>query len=222
MEKYDQIMIKSKGRIIFDPLPLMGSNEMFKPFWAIVIISGDIGSYYRFLFEKNYGLNTWLSVKDDDVKYINNYSGIRLQRPAWGSHISLIRGEAFTVNYNSIIKGTKEYFKEIKPKKVTDELYHYLYSNNYINQEDIDRWFKFKNKWDKKTIEFEYELTPKTVTNKSAHWWFRVKADKLKDIRQEMGYEREGFWGLHLTLGSPTPKCMDYSKLLSNYKEHGK
>lgn len=215
-------MMRSKGRIIFDPLPIMGDKEMFKPFWAIVIVSGDISDYYRYLFEKEYGLNTWLSVSDSGLKYTNKHNGIKLQRPAWGSHISFIRGEAFTVNYNSIIKGTKRYFKENKGKLKTNDLYRYLFSYNYINQEDIEKWFEIKNKWDKKIIEFKYELTPKTVKGKSAHWWLRVQAENLKDIRQEIGYKREGYWDLHLTLGSPTPKCEDYSKKLSNYKEFGK
>jgi len=222
MKKYAEIMLESKGRIIFDPLPLMGSNEMFKPFWAIVIVSGDIGTYYQHLFEKEYGLDTWLSVKDEGVSYTNTHRGIRLQRPAWGSHISFIRGEAFTVNYNSITKGTKRYFKENKGKFNADDLYRYLFAHNYINQEDLERWFDLKKKWDKKIITFNHELTPNTVTNKSAHWWLRVQAEKLKDIRQEAGYKREGYWGLHLTLGNPTPKRQEYSKKLSNYKQFGK
>jgi hypothetical protein len=65
---------KSPGKIIFDPLPITGNAEkMFKPWWAIVTVDGDIDKYYRWFLQNHYGLV--------------------LQRPAWGPHISLIRGE---------------------------------------------------------------------------------------------------------------------------------
>lgn len=223
MEKYSEIMFKSRGRIIFDPMPIMGGNDMFKPFWAIVIVSGDIGDYYRWLLEKENGMRSWLSVTEDGLKYENVHPGLKLQRPAWGAHISFIRGETFTTPYYKIKKGTDRFFREfpkLKNKREfnTDEIYHYLFINEFISQEDVDKWFEFKNMFHKKIIDFEYELTPYTVESRKAHWWLRVKSDELKDIRQEMGHKREGFWGLHLTLGSPTPNTEEYSLILSEKK----
>ncbi|CAG7581250.1 MAG: hypothetical protein SLAVMIC_00749 [uncultured marine phage] len=227
MNKYDKFMLKSKGRIIFDPMPMMGGNDMFKPFWAIVIISGDIGNYYRWLLEKNFGLSPWQTITDKEEKREDNHFGLRLQKPAWGAHISFIRGEAFKTPYHQTLKGTKQFFNEfpdLKKKKGfnTDQLYHYLFANKFITQKDLETWFEYKSRFNKKIIEFEYELCPYTVKNRSAHWWLRVKAEELKDIRQEMGYKREGHWGLHLTLGSPTPKTEDYSKLLSQSLDFGR
>lgn len=224
MSKYDEIMLKSKGRIIFDPMPIMGGNDMFKPFWAIVIIPGDIGNYYRWFLERENGLYPWMSITDSEIKYDDKNLGLKLQKPAWGAHISFIRGEAFSTPYHQTTKGTKEFFKEFpKLKKQrnfnTDQLYQYLFVNGFISQNDIDTWFKFKNEFHKKIIDFEHELTPHTIKNKSAHWWLRVKAENLKDIRQEMGYKREGHWGLHLTLGIPTSKSDEHSEFLSSKKE---
>jgi len=227
MIKYDKYMMKSKGRIIFDPMPLMGGNDMFKTFWAIVIVSGDIGNYYRWLLEKRFGLISWTSINDTETKILDTHLGLKIQRPAWGSHISFIRGEAFDTPYHKTAKGTAQFFKEFpKLKKQknfdTDKLYQYLFVNGFISQNDIDTWFKFKKEFNKKIIDFEYELTPHTVKNKSAHWWLRVKSEELKDIRQNMGYKREGHWGLHLTLGSPTPNTEYYSKNLSTNLDFGR
>jgi len=224
MNKYNEIMLKSQCRIIFDPMPIMGGNDMFKTFWAICIVSGDISNYYRWLLEKEHGLLPWLSIDDNGNKIEDNNIGLKLQKPAWGSHISFIRGESFKTPYHQTARGTSNFFKEfpeLRKKKNfnTDTLYQYLFVNGYITQNDIDNWFKFKKKFDKKVIDFEYEVTPYTVKNKSAHWWLRVKCEELKDIRQEMGYKREGHWGLHLTLGSPTPSSEEYSLNLSNKKD---
>ena len=224
MSKYDKFMLKGEGRIIFDPMPIMGGNDMFKTFWAIVIIPGDIGNYYRWLLEKEYGLSPWQSITDKETKRDDVHAGFKLQKPAWGAHISFIRGEAFSTPYHQTLKGTKQFFREfphLRKKKGfnTDQLYQYLFANQFITQNDIETWFKFKEMFHKKMTNFEYELTPYTVKDRAAHWWLRVKGEELKDIRQKMGYKREGHWGLHLTLGQPTPKCEEYSKLLSNKKD---
>lgn len=204
-------------------MPMMGGNDMFKPFWAIVIVPGDIDNYYRWLLEKENGLRSWLSISDDKMTYINDHNGLKLQKPAWGAHISFIRGEPFSTPYHKIKRGTDQFFREFPKLRnekdfQTDEIYHYLFANGFISQEDIDKWFKFKKVFHKNLVDFEYELSPYTVKSREAHWWLRIKSDRLKDIRQEMGYKREGFWGLHLTLGSPTPNTGKYSLTLSELK----
>ncbi len=134
-----------KGVISFDPNPIKGSTKkMFKPWWVIGRIDGDIGNYYSYLLQKRHG--------------------IRLQRPAWGPHISVVRGE----------------------------------------QTSQDNWDQFKEKYDEKSFKFTYEVSPKTNGD---HWWLRVICDELKQLREDMGYSRDGKWGLHLTLGLPIPVC---------------
>ena len=66
--------IKSHGIITFDPESIKDpSGKMFKPWWMIIKVDGDIVEYYSWWLEKRFG--------------------IKLQRPAWGAHISVIRNE---------------------------------------------------------------------------------------------------------------------------------
>ena len=79
-----------KGYICFDPRSITNSDKMFKPFWMIVKLydSDDLRDYYVSFIKKRYGLD--------------------LQKPAFGTHISVIRGEpidektweSFKNNYN--------------------------------------------------------------------------------------------------------------------------
>lgn len=171
---------KAYGYIKFDPTPLNDSTgNMFKEWWMIVLTNDDIGDYYRWLFHKNYGLLNWVSITDNLVKNEQYFSNIKLQQPAWGAHISVIRGE---IPYIDDIEKSKEI------------------------------WNSFKNEYDGKKIEFEYELQPKT---NGKHWWLRVICDELKSIREKMNYQRSEI-GLHLTLGIPTPNTLIHSDFIYN------
>lgn len=91
-------MFKAKARIIFDPKPLSGSSEkMFKPFWVIAVVDGqngkDFGDYYRYLLEKRFGMHVQSSYTDQGETVIRTHMGLKLQLPAWGTHISIVRGE---------------------------------------------------------------------------------------------------------------------------------
>jgi len=67
-------MIEVKCKIEFDPKPLSGnSDSMFKPWWMIATIDGELTEYYAWFIKKR--------------------TGLLIQRPAWGAHISVIRGE---------------------------------------------------------------------------------------------------------------------------------
>ncbi len=58
----------------YDPKPINGSDKMFKPWWLIGFIeAGELTEYYAWFIRKR--------------------TGIILQKPAWGAHISIIRGE---------------------------------------------------------------------------------------------------------------------------------
>lgn len=57
-----------------DPKPLKGSeSKMFKPWWMICYTECDISRYYSWLLHRR--------------------TGLILQEPAWGPHISVVRGE---------------------------------------------------------------------------------------------------------------------------------
>lgn len=64
-------MLKSKGKLIYNPSSHLGSSEK----WLVVMCDDEISKYYRHLFYKEY---PWLG---------------KLTRPVWGTHISVIRGE---------------------------------------------------------------------------------------------------------------------------------
>lgn len=67
-------MIEIPSILKYDPIPLSGNVEkMFKPWWCIALIEGEVSEYY-----------SWFVLKR---------TGIRIQRPAWGSHVSICRGE---------------------------------------------------------------------------------------------------------------------------------
>lgn len=84
---------KHTGKMIFDPKPLNGDVSMFKPYWSIIKTDDDFDSYYKWFLHKRYGYNSILSITDDYIKPYNEIYGLKLQKPAWGSHISVIRGE---------------------------------------------------------------------------------------------------------------------------------
>ena len=68
-------MIEIDGRIVYDPQAISGNSEaLFKPWWVIVSFGdSEISDFY-----------SWLVYKRTSVK---------LQKPAWGSHVSVVRGE---------------------------------------------------------------------------------------------------------------------------------
>jgi hypothetical protein len=67
-------MIQIDAILKYDPLPLTGDpDKMFKPWWLVAFIDGEMLDYY-----------SWV---------LGRETGITLMKPAWGGHISIIRGE---------------------------------------------------------------------------------------------------------------------------------
>ncbi|HRW21788.1 MAG TPA: hypothetical protein P5509_07445, partial [Bacteroidales bacterium] len=99
-------MLKHKGILKFDPRALSNADALFKSWWCVILSNDDIGNYYSWFVERRYGL--------------------KLQRPAFGPHISLIRGEETT-------QENWDYFKN-KYNNTNIEYYidiskNYIYSN---------------------------------------------------------------------------------------------
>lgn len=69
--------MKSIGKLIYSPRTHLASSER----WLILSCDDEISKYYRHLFYKEFP-----------------YLG-KLNRPVWGTHISIIRGEKVP-NYN--------------------------------------------------------------------------------------------------------------------------
>jgi hypothetical protein len=137
------------GKIVFDPIAINDPHlKMFKPWWIIVSLGEEnqFAEYYAWFYEKQHG--------------------IKLQRPAFGAHISVVRGE----------------------------------------ETEKENWENFKKSYNNKDITFTYNVSPRT---NGQHVWLRVISEELKNLREQMGYSRDGKWGLHLTLGMPTPLYLE-------------
>lgn len=149
-------MIELTVKIKYDPKVLNATDAMFKKWWMIATVDGDFTEYYA-----------W---------HVNKRTGLLFQKPAWGAHISVIRGEE-----------------------------------------------PLNNKWmlhDGKEIVVQYD--PDLRTN-GEHWWANVKSEQLLDIREELGLTRIGEFGLHMTIGRPTHKCLEtshyYHRFFSKWKD---
>ena len=168
-------MFKATARIVFDPLPLSGGPQMFKPFWVIVVVDGydgkDLGDYYRYLLEKRFGMHVQTSYTPQGETVERKHFGLKLQLPAWGTHISVVRGEPI----------------------------------------DKKKWEHYKELYNNKLVEFEYDISPRTS---GKHWWLRVNCQELLDLRELMGYKRDPKYTLHFTLGSPHPLFEEKSEYL--------
>lgn len=92
-------VLETEGKIIFDPTAIKDpSGKMFKEGWVICSLECDITSYYSWFLEKIHG--------------------IKLQRPAWGAHISIVRGENVK---NDVWSQIKEKYHQ-KPLKFVYEV----------------------------------------------------------------------------------------------------
>lgn len=68
--------MKSTGKIVYSPRTHLASSDR----WLVMMCDDEISKYYRHLYSKEY-------------PYLNSGRGIKLTRPVWGTHISIIRGE---------------------------------------------------------------------------------------------------------------------------------
>jgi len=64
-------MFEGSGRLKYDPS--MDGMKVIEPFWLILECCGDISNYYAHMLYK--------------------WNGTKIHRPAWGTHISVIRNE---------------------------------------------------------------------------------------------------------------------------------
>jgi len=187
-------MFKSPGILIVDPIPFSGKmNNLFEPFWMILMVSGDIGNYYRHQLEVRYNL--------------------KLVKPVWGSHVSVISGETiFKTNYDMIVSSTKDYLKKNNNASIND-LYLHLLDKKLVTIEELANWETIKNKFHKKEIHFNYDISPRT---NGKHWWLKVISEDFENIREECGYTRTPYWSFHLTLGTPLPIHSEHSLYIYN------
>ena len=130
-------MNKSQGYLKYSPKTL--GNRISENWYLVLHCDEDIGKYYRYLF------------------YIANFKTIKLQRPAWKEHITVIR-----------------------------------------NEEPANEFKYLWEKYDSRTIEFEYEHN---VKDNDHYYWFSAYSNDLLDIREELGLKREPEIPFHLSIG---------------------
>lgn len=97
------------GRIIYDPD--RGKMKRRTEWWCVLHTYGEVHKYYRWFLDKH-----WWEIESGGYKRSYN-------EPAWGAHISVVRGETppnqefwskyngekIDFEYSPIIKSTKEY-----------------------------------------------------------------------------------------------------------------
>lgn len=69
--------MKSIGKLVYSPRTHLASSER----WLVLMCDDEISRYYRHLYTMEY------------PPYLNGDHSLKLTRPVWGTHISVIRGE---------------------------------------------------------------------------------------------------------------------------------
>jgi len=69
--------MKSVGKLAYSPRTHLASSEK----WLVLMCDDEISKYYRHLYTMEY------------LPYLNGDRSLKLTRPVWGAHISVIRGE---------------------------------------------------------------------------------------------------------------------------------
>lgn len=82
-------MFHSTGRLIYDPTLALKVNTTKEPYWLILDCDDEIARYYRWLVRRHFLMN-WLPFAP---KWSWTTDKWPLDTPAWGAHISIVRGE---------------------------------------------------------------------------------------------------------------------------------
>lgn len=137
-------------------------------------------------------VNIYGDVTDYYSWFIKKRYNLILNKPLRGAHISFINDKVKDFSCN----GSKT-----------------------IEQINTD-WDSVKNKWDKKKIEVELDLNPRT---NSEHWWLKPTqdtCDKLQAIRSELNLGVP-FWNFHMTIGYANDKNIEHSKYIHHLLKNG-
>jgi hypothetical protein len=76
-----------------------------------------------------------------------------------------------------------------------------------------EKFQKASNKYNGKEITFYYEIEPRT---NGKHWWLRVHCPEAEEIREEIGLNRQPFFGYHLTIGHMNDLNISHSEYIYN------
>jgi hypothetical protein len=87
---------------------------------------------------------------------------------------------------------------------------HVTFISERISNEKFN---KLAKKYNGKEITFFYEIEPRTNIK---HWWLRIHSPEAEAIRQEIGLNKEPYFGLHLTIGYMNEKNMEHSEYIFN------
>ena len=124
---------KSFGYLNYDPNNL---QTRYRDWWLLLRCDEGLTAYYRWWIEKEFGYSLhsseWLEKAKLDITPDRNWSvtqhGVKTTRSAWGSHISVVRGE---------MPPNKEFWKRYQNKKVWFE-----YNPEYMNHNGKHWWIR--------------------------------------------------------------------------------
>lgn len=140
----------SFGRLKYDP---QHSETSFENWWLILICDKELASYYRYWVEKEWPCEipsgAWLhksQLNEVSDKWIVTQHGVKMCGSAWGSHISVIRGEKPRKNLNR--------WKAYENLKIEFEYFPETLSTNTKHW-----WMQIKSK-QLEEIRKEFGLTP--------------------------------------------------------------
>lgn len=96
--------MKSIGKLVYTPKTHLASSDR----WLVLMCDDEISKYYRHMFYKEY---PWLG---------------KLGRPVWGTHISVIRGEAVPNDHLWRMDANKLIEFEYEPGVIDNGEYYWL------------------------------------------------------------------------------------------------
>lgn len=102
--------MKSTGKLVYNPKTHLASSDK----WLILVCDDEISRYYRYLYTKEY------------PPYLNGNHSLKLNRPVWGSHCSVIRGEKIPNKHLWGIDAFKIIEFEYEPGVQTNGEYYWL------------------------------------------------------------------------------------------------
>jgi hypothetical protein len=76
---------------------------------------------------------------------------------------------------------------------------------------DTERYELIGRKYQRKKVEFFYEIEPRS---NGKHWWLRVFSPQAEDIREEIGVSRIPYFSFHLTIGIANENSIEHSKYI--------
>lgn len=146
-------MFQSFGYLKYDPKNI---ETRYKDWWLILKCDDGLTAYYRYWIEKEYPYQVpsyrWLDkaeIENDlKISWMITQHGVRTIRSAWGSHVSVIRGEK---------PENPDFWQKYENRKIKFE-----FNPEYISTNGKHWWVKVFSP-ELESIRMELGLTPQPM-----------------------------------------------------------